>query len=219
MNQLNVENQVKAELKNFVLSENHACVMAKGVFERENITFKLYEELGTKDSAAKLFLDIKNFISSINFEKPIFTSFVASFNSDNELSEKDFEKRLWSQLTYLNWFDDIEWDPTVSSNPNSTNFSFSIAGKAFYIVGMHPNSSRKSRRAPYPTLVFNLHNQFELLRKNNSFESVQKIIRENDKKIQGSINPMLEDFGHGLEAKQYSGRKVDDNWKCPFSTK
>jgi FPC/CPF motif-containing protein YcgG len=27
---------------------------------------------------------------------------------------------------------------------------------------------------------------------------------------------MLEDFGENSEARQYSGRKVGEEWKCPF---
>ena len=41
-------------------------------------------------------------------------------------------------------------------------------------------------------------------------------IRNRDEKLQGSINPMMRDFGQGSEARQYSGRAVNDEWKCPF---
>jgi FPC/CPF motif-containing protein YcgG len=34
--------------------------------------------------------------------------------------------------------------------------------------------------------------------------------------FQGSINPMLKNFGEGSEASQYSGRAVSDTWACPF---
>jgi hypothetical protein len=30
---------------------------------------------------------------------------------------------------------------------------------------------------------------------------------------------MLKDHGQGLEAPQYSGREVDESWKCPFLSK
>ena len=32
----------------------------------------------------------------------------------------------------------------------------------------------------------------------------------------GSLNPMLAQHGEASEARQYSGRQVDDGWKCPF---
>ena len=104
----------------------------------------------------------------------------------------------------------------MSDDPKDENFSFSIAGKAFYVVGLHPNSSRKARQSPYTTLTFNLHWQFEKLREMGTYQKVRDRIRDRDVALQGSINPMLEDFGNNSEAKQYSGRKVDKEWKCPF---
>ncbi|MBA3796937.1 MAG: YqcI/YcgG family protein, partial [Chloroflexi bacterium] len=35
--------------------------------------------------------------------------------------------------------------------------------------------------------------------------------------LQGSINPMLSDFGTRSEARQYAGREVDEEWRCPFT--
>ena len=42
-------------------------------------------------------------------------------------------------------------------------------------------------------------------------------VRERDKALAGSVNPMLADFGRGSEAAQYSGREVGPDWKCPFT--
>src|SRR5690606_40704217 len=102
------------------------------------------------------------------------------------------------------------------SDPENDNFSFSLGGKAFYMVGLHPNSSRKARQSPVPAIAFNLHWQFEKLREMGAYYTVRDKIRERDKDLQGSINPMLEDFGETSEARQYSGRKVGEEWKCPF---
>src|SRR5690606_16309248 len=102
--------------------------------------------------------------------------------------------------------DESPWDPEVSPDPEAADFSFSIAGKAFYLVGMHPNASRKSRQAPYPALAFNLHQQFENLRHKGRYEKVKKRIRQRDIQLQGDINPMLQDFMEGSETRQYSGR-------------
>jgi FPC/CPF motif-containing protein YcgG len=65
-------------------------------------------------------------------------------------------------------------------------------------------------------MIFNLHWQFEKLRDMGVYQRVKKRIRKADEKLQGSINPMLDDFGDSSEARQYSGRAVDSNWKCPF---
>ena len=135
------------------------------------------------------------------------------------VSEIEFENLLWRQLQFLHEMDNTGWDPMVSDDPNDPNFSFSIGGKAFYVVGLHPEASRLARRAPYPTLVFNLHSQFEKLREMGVYHKVRDKIRERDKAVQGSINPVLQDFGEESEARQYSGRQVGKNWKCPFHHK
>jgi len=87
---------------------------------------------------------------------------------------------------------------------------------SFYIVGMHPNSSRFARKSPYTMIVFNLHAQFEKLRETNRYDRVRDLIRHRDKSYQGFVNPMLSDFGTNSEARQYSGRQVSANWECPF---
>lgn len=107
----------------------------------------------------------------------------------------------------------------MSDDPNNPNFSFSIKGKAFYIVGMHPQSSRLARQAPYCTVVFNLHWQFEKLREMGAYQAVKNKIRLRDKKLQGTINPVLRDFGSDSETRQYSGRNVGAEWECPFHHK
>jgi FPC/CPF motif-containing protein YcgG len=65
-------------------------------------------------------------------------------------------------------------------------------------------------------LVFNRHEQFEKLRSDGKWKRMQKSIRKRDRALQGSVNPMLDDFGEASEARQYSGRAVEDNWQPPF---
>jgi hypothetical protein len=45
---------------------------------------------------------------------------------------------------------------------------------------------------------------------------MKEIVRERDFKLQGSLNPNLSNFGEQSEARQYSGRAVETDWKCPF---
>lgn len=151
--------------------------------------------------------------------RPICILFVAIFDTNEISSEEEFETLLWNQLNYIHQQDMHDWDPTVNSDPAHSNFSFSIAGHAFFVIGMHPNASRKARRSPKPTIAFNLHVQFEKLREMGVFQNIRDRIRKRDKKLQGSVNPMVRDFGDSREAMQYSGRKVDTNWICPFKPK
>ena len=138
------------------------------------------------------------------------------FDDHLTYTELEFENLLWNQLQKIHNLDSLAWDKTVSNDPNNNSFSFSILGNAFYIVGMHPNSSRGARRSPKPTLVFNLHWQFERLREMGVYERIRDTIRERDSQKNGSVNPILMDFGKKSEAAQYSGRKVNKDWECPF---
>ena len=134
------------------------------------------------------------------------------------MSEAHFERLLWGHLQQMHEID-VEffgWDPTVSPDPEDNQFSFSIGGRAYFVAGLNPRASRKARRFPHAALVFNLHQQFERLRERGKFEMIKNMIRARDMAFQGSINPVLEDFGVSSEARQYSGRAVEDNWRCPF---
>jgi len=213
---LSKNREVRREFEKFILKEDHPCIMAKTIFSMDQVVLNSYEEFGSLKTAKKLLKDLEAYIADYDFDSNDFRTFLAVFPDTSEYSEIDFERILWKQLQNLHEIDHKDWDPEVSPEPNDENFSFSLGGKAFYVVGLHPNSSRLARQSPYPALTFNLHWQFEKLREMGTYESVRDRIRQRDVELQGGINPMLEDFGHSSEAKQYSGRKVEKEWKCPF---
>ena len=68
-------------------------------------------------------------------------------------------------------------------------------------------------------LVFNLHDQFEVLRAQGKYETMREKIMVRDEAVAGSRNPMLARHGQSSEARQYSGRMVGSDWKCPFHYK
>lgn len=190
--------------------------MAQTVFSMDKVDFNSYENFGSKATARKILEDLKKYINNYDFESNEFLTFLAVFKGRTSFTEDQFEALLWKQLNFLHELDTAPWDSMVSSDPNHKDFSFSLGGKAFYIVGLHPNSSRMARQSPYPAMAFNLHWQFEKLREMNTYEKVRDKIRERDTELQGDINPMLKDFGEASEAKQYSGKKVGKEWECPF---
>lgn len=212
----NEDEKIKEKFTDFILEEDHPCVMAQTVFSMDKVDFQVYENFGSKQTAVALSRDLKSYIAKYDFDSPDFFTFIAAFEGRKDFTEEQFEALLWKQLQFLHEVDDQPWDPTVSSDPANPNFSFSIGGKAFYMVGLHPNSSRKARQSPFPTIAFNLHWQFEKLREMGAYGNVRDKIRERDFELQGSNNPMLEDFGETSEARQYSGRKVGEAWRCPF---
>jgi FPC/CPF motif-containing protein YcgG len=206
----------KSQFEDFIIAKDHPCIMAQTVFSMDKVDFHEYDNFGSRETAKEILADLKKYIDEYDFDSNEFLTFLVGFKGKQDYTEEEFEETLWQQLQYLHEEDDQPWDEAVSHDPENNNFSFSLAGKAFYIVGLHPNSSRKARQAPYPAIAFNLHWQFEKLREMNTYHTVRDKIRERDIELQGEINPMLEDFGERSEARQYSGRKVGDHWKCPF---
>lgn len=208
------------EFEDFILKNDHPCVMAQTTFKQKSVNFEIFEErLDSASVTSRLLEAVKNYIKSYQFENNDFETLIAIFPNHPSVDERSFEKALWKQLQLLHNLDSEDWDSSVSSNPDDVKFSFSLNGVSFYIVGMHPDSSRNARKAPFTTLVFNLHWQFEKLRTMNVYDNVRDRIRQRDAEINGSVNPMLKDFGKQSEAKQYSGREVDNSWKCPFLNK
>ncbi|TCD04889.1 YqcI/YcgG family protein [Erythrobacteraceae bacterium CFH 75059] len=146
-------------------------------------------------------------------------SFAVIFEGPRDLSELAFERAMWERLQSLS--DKDVWkhqpyDPSVSSDPESPDFSLSFGGSAFFVVGLHPHASRPARRFPNPTLVFNLHEQFERLREKGLYHRMRERILDRDVSLAGDINPMLAVHGESSEARQYSGRVVEADWRCPF---
>ncbi|MDE0879444.1 MAG: YqcI/YcgG family protein, partial [Sphingomonas bacterium] len=142
------------------------------------------------------------------------------FEGPDDLDETQFEAALWQRVQSLS--DKDVWrgqtyDDRVSHDPDSPHFSLSFGGEAFFVVGLHPHSSRPARRFAKPTLVFNLHDQFERLREDGRYEPMRATILKRDEAYAGSPNPMLARHGASSEARQYSGRAVDKAWRCPFS--
>ena len=212
-------NTIEQQYRDFIQKRKHPCIMAQAVFSLELYHLKVYEDINQDEYLLQLISDLGDYLKQYDFNSNDFESFIAVFPNNNFKTELEFEQKLWQVLQRLHDLDNSRWDASVSKNPTHPEFSFSLQGKAFYIMGMHPESSRLARKTPYTTIVFNLHWQFERLREMGTYQKVKKRIRQRDKNLQGSVNPVLKDFGTHSEAKQYSGRNVDANWKCPFHPK
>jgi FPC/CPF motif-containing protein YcgG len=203
-----------------VLNDHFSCVGGKSSFHQGTYRFGLYSVLGSEAAAAGLARDLYTFVEELPAFGDVFSTYVASFHEPNPADELAFERDLWRTLQRLHDLDAPyhRWDPSVSDDPDNPQFSFSFAGVAFFVIGLHAASSRAARRCAWPTLVFNSHRQFEQLRQRGDYGRFQRVIRERDERLQGEPNPMAADFGTRSEAVQYSGRRVDGRWSCPFHT-
>jgi len=209
---------MKAAFTAFVADPAFPCLGAKAALNSDSQILRVYQELGAQQSATELARDLEAFICSDVQRTSDFASFVAMFREPRGLAEKEFEKLLWSGLQQLHQIDAVRhvWNAKVSSDTADPCFAFSFASEPLYVVGLHGGSSRRARSFPWPTLVFNPHEQFERLRQDGKWTKMQQAIRRREIALQGSINPMLSDFGQESEARQYSGRAVEADWKPPF---
>ena len=201
----------------FVESDAFPCVGAKSALNRDQIRFLSEDDLRCRPHDSTVGA-IQKFSRRYHAASPLFLSLVVLFRRPQVLSEESFEHFLWLYLQRLHDIDvqDYKWDATVSRDPGSADFSFSIGERAYYVVGLHPGASRSARRFAHPALVFNLHDQFERLRADGRYDAIRNAIVTRDATIEGTQNPMLKKFGASSEARQYSGRAVDDQWRCPF---
>lgn len=204
-----------------IAASDFPCVGAKSALAGNFYRFGFYPKMNSPETNGGLAHDLWEYAREQARFGTNYATFIACFAEPKGADERTWEKFLWTQLQNLHELDrrHYDWDKSVSRNPADADFSFSFAETGFFIVGLHPNSSRLARRFPYATMVFNVHAQFERLREQNQFARMQQTIRARDLKLQGSLNPNLSDFGKQSEAKQYSGRAVEENWKCPFSAK
>jgi FPC/CPF motif-containing protein YcgG len=212
------DEEMKARFTAFVADPAFPCLGAKAALNSGSQILRVYQELGAKQCATELARDLEAFIFSDVRRTKTFASFVAMFRQPRALAETQFEELLWLALQQLHQIDLVRhaWNAKVSSDTANARFAFSFASEPLYIVGLHGGSSRRARRFPWPTLVFNPHEQFERLRQDGNWTKMQETIRRRDIALQGSTNPMLSDFGEQSEARQYSGRAVDADWSPPF---
>lgn len=204
----------------FVEHRPYPCVGAKSVLAQGQITVLTARDLGSARDDPKIYRAIRHVAGRAPDTIDMFQSLVVVFERPTDLSEAVFETVLWARLQALSDRDVNQGqpcDPHVSSSPESPDFALSFGGEAFFIIGLHPAASRRARRFDTPAIVFNPHRQFRRLRDAGRYEGLRRAILARDQVFSGSANPMLARHGERSEARQYSGRAVDEAWTCPFT--
>lgn len=209
----------------FLGGDTYPCVGAKSALARGTIETHEFDRLGDCANDRPMLEGLSRFVAMIEAsacDGDIVHSYVAIFRGPFDMNELRFESLMWSQLWRIHKLDMLAGNlpaDDVSNDTDSPRFSLSVAGHPFFLIGLHPHASRLARRFSYPVMVFNSHRQFEKLRKDGRFGKMQAATRSRDIELQGSVNPNLADFGEASEARQYSGREVEDGWRCPFDFK
>jgi hypothetical protein len=195
------------------------CVGAKAALAKGTLETLACRSLDSAWDDVRIHDRLLGFAADYRKDPGLFRSLAVIFEGPDELDEAVFERHLWNRVQSLS--DKDVWrgqayDDSVSADPDSPHFSLSFGGEAFFVVGLHPNASRPARRFGKPTMIFNLHDQFEVLRAQGKYEGMREKIMVRDEALAGSRNPMLARHGEASEARQYSGRVVEESWRCPF---
>jgi uncharacterized protein len=210
------------ELRARIAAPEFPCVGAKSALARGTLKTLVCHSLDSGWDDVLIHRELMDWAAEYRADPTGLRSLAAVFSGPDDLSETAFEDLMWQRIQ--SFADKDHWlgqryDHRVSADPDDPHFSLSFGGEAFFVVGLHPNASRPARRFPRPTLVFNLHAQFEALREEGKYERMRAKILERDEELAGSINPMLARHGEASEARQYSGRVVGEDWRCPFRDK
>ena len=202
----------------FLNAKAFPCIGAKTAQAKQQAICMVAGHMACPKDDSAILQFLYQFVDDYRKSDQIFHSAAIIFEQPVSLTENIFDELLWQRLQSLSNMDaeKYPYDKRVDPDPTSGNFSFSLKEEAFFIIGLHPASSRPSRQFNYPTLVFNPHQQFEKLKQTNKYESMKATVRKRDLAYSGSTNPMLNDFGESSEALQYSGRKYDNQWQCPL---
>ncbi|UUL83086.1 guanitoxin biosynthesis heme-dependent pre-guanitoxin N-hydroxylase GntA [Sphingomonas qomolangmaensis] len=195
------------------------CVGAKAAMAKGTLEVLACNTIDSAWDDVRIHDGLLRFAAAYRADPGLYRSFAVVFDGPGDLDEPAFEAALWRRVQSLSDKDvwrGQEYDGRVSHDPSNPHFSLSFGGEAFFIVGLHPQASRPARRFGRPTMVFNLHDQFEKLRADGQYENMREKIMVRDEALAGSRNPMLSRHGEVSEARQYSGRVVDDEWAPPF---
>lgn len=208
------------QLKDHIADQAFPCVGAKAALARGTLEVMTCRNFASAWDDLRIHDQLFRFAAAYRAAPGLFRSLAVIFEGPHDLSEEQFELLLWERLQSLSDKDvwrGQEYDPSVSADPDHPHFSLSFGGEAFFVVGLHPRSSRPARRHAHPAMIFNLHDQFEQLRAQGKYEGMREKILVRDEMLAGSRNPMLARHGEASEARQYSGRAVGPEWRCPFA--
>ena len=206
--------------RSFIREPSFPCVGAKSALGRDNLRIIVARSMRSGWDDLRILPSLMELADAYRADPEPFQSLAVVFDTDEGVDEAEFEKLLWQRLQSLS--DKDEWlgqepDPRVSHDPQDPHFAMSFGGEAFFVVGLHPGASRPARRFTHPVIVFNLHDQFERLRASGLYDRLSTKIIDRDVALAGSANPMLAPHGTVSAARQYSGRAVESDWRCPFS--
>lgn len=210
-----------ADLSRLVGQKFYPCVAAVQSLAKRDYTVVEASAFGSGRERETIRRAILDFIAGWSKTRSTTFTLWITYPEDVVNGEDEFEERMWAELSSLTSIEEREkdWSPKWSQNPEDRRFTLCIGGHAFFVVGLHPHSSREGRKFPYPALIFNVYDQFEDLMEQNAYAPMVQKNRERDLRFSGSVNPMAEQHGDDWETIQFSGKTNPEAWRCPFHFK
>ncbi len=212
------KSQVDVQIKLLLDQKSYPCVAAIQSLHRKDYCIKTYTDFGKVYHRSDLRNELLKFLKNYQQTHSQYFSLWAVFEDYESLSEDQFEKLLWNELSALTSTETsaADKDPRFSLDPIKKDFCFSLGGQAVFVVGLHPQSSRKARRFPWPALIFNAYEQFDQLIAQEKYQPMIETIRRREIEFQGDVNPMVLQHNDLWESIQFSGKNNSPEWKCPF---
>lgn len=205
-------------MRDLIGQRNYPCVAAVQSVAQSDFQIHRSHGFGTGADRQATRDVILSFIESWKKRRSTTFALWVAYPDCGALNEEQFEAAMWEELSALTSTSeaDADWARGWSRDPSQRNFTLCIGGHAFFVVGLHPASSRKGRVFPFPVLIFNVFDQFRDLQAAGIYDAMVAKNRERDIKFSGSANPMAVEHGDTWESIQFSGRNNSGEWKCPF---
>lgn len=209
---------ILSEISKLIGTKMYPCVAAVQSLAKKDFVIHEARGFGSGVDRTPIRKAISDFLTEWKKTRSTTYTLWIAYPNDTVASEEEFEARMWEELSRLTSIEEREsdWSPKWSQTPEDRRFTLCIDGHAFFVVGLHPHSSRKGRTFPHPALIFNVYDQFEDLMAQGTYEAMVAKNRERDLKYSGSVNPMAAEHGDNWETIQFSGKTNSKEWKCPF---
>lgn len=212
--------RLHAGLVEHIERKDFPCVGAKSALASGGLAIVTAQAIDRADDDQRIYEALERWSAAESTGGQRFRSLAVVFAKPRTVGEQAFETALWQRLGALLAEDrrrGHSHDPMFSTDPADPHFALSFGGRAYFAVGLHPHASRKARRLPFPAIIFNLHDQFARLREEQKYERMREVILTRDAEFDGEANPMVARHGEISEARQYSGRAVGTDWRCPLA--
>ena len=149
------EETVDLEIKRLLHHKTYPCIAALQSYTRKDYCLKVYENFGGALHRPDLRTDLLKYIEEYERNLSPYFTFWAVFKDVSNLSEDQFENSMRREMA-----------------------SLPIDGRHFFVVGLHPASSRLSRRFPWPALVLYTFDQFESFKAKNQMVALYQDLWE-----------------------------------------